>query len=155
MQNDCKLDHIECITSIFDKIFEHDIKERISIEQIAPLQAQSHCCKNCIRQIMVFINAFGVIDMKTTDDSITIAVKSIRAKYFIKSILEYIKSGRQIFGNWDESKGAFPELNENNLFCGPNFLYYMEQKRVELGKVNSTIGHLDSSRAIIKARFKS
>lgn len=101
-----------CLSQIMNKIVAYPEKEVIQIEDLS----SDEQCMKCIMSALTILNTFGVADITET----TVKVKSLTAKYFIKSLFEYINNGLVLLINWEEPKGKAPELNENNIFFGPS-----------------------------------
>lgn len=136
----------DCLSLILNKIVSKPEREIIKIND---LYTDSEC-ERCILSTLTFLNVLGVIELTES----TLKIKSLTAKYFISSYINYFSNDLKLFTNWEEQKGKLPELKENNMFFGPNFLYYMEKRRVETCSNSLPIRYGDVSRVIIKTKYK-
>ncbi|MBP9759509.1 ATP-binding protein [Candidatus Dojkabacteria bacterium] len=80
---------------------------------------------------LIFIKFFGAIEVKEFKDTNikVITVKSRIARLFLFTLENYIKKGHSLISDWEIS-GYNEEVNIRNFYRAVEFMYYMENKRV-------------------------
>lgn len=141
-----------CFIKVLGSIVEQSDKDIILINSLYANKQNGVNCETCILSMLSMLHFFGVISFVQIDNLTAIKIKSLPAKYFIMSLKEYVSNGLTLLSKWEENKGKIPATDEKNIFSGPQFLYYMEEKRVKECKNAAPIRRGEVARAIFKAR---
>lgn len=141
------LDHIR-------KIIQNFINE---IELFEPgvglkkyLSGKSTEDKEACRSSIVFLDFFGLVDIKRLNNDISVLFKSKSATVFAKSLGEYIFEKYKLISNWDDNNAQ----TDSNFFShGKKLLYLLEKKRIEEYKSTNYFAFSDLVLVCIKANI--
>lgn len=141
-----------CVIKILKHIASFKEKELVILEKIYP-DEENNACNHCVLSLAVILSVLGVIELRYKENEPNgFIIKSLTAKYFILSFAEYVQNGLELFSQWEEDKGRFPVITENNIFFGVQFLNLMEAKRIEACPSSRVLGLHENSRVIIKSQ---
>ena len=85
-----------------------------------------------VTAVVQLLNAFGALS--TTVDplpgALTVKAGTPASAFFLKSLAEYVEHDAAILHNWARNGTVEPPYDEEAILFGPQFLYFMERRRV-------------------------
>lgn len=110
----------------------------------------------CSTTLIAILKAFDAITVVYESGSNRPMVKasSRSAYYFIKSLSAYLHEGHTIISNWERPGINTGPYSAHEVLSGPQFLYFMEQRRTTDKKNAHPIRKTTVVKAIIKARIR-
>ncbi|HEY0639822.1 MAG TPA: NUDIX hydrolase [Pseudonocardiaceae bacterium] len=98
------------------------------------------------------LNAFGALG--TTVDPLTgmLAVKADTpvSALFLRSLAEYVEHDAAILHNWARNGTTEPPYDEQAVLLGPQFLYFMERRRVSCVPGATVLRRVQVSQVVVK-----
>lgn len=82
--------------------------------------------------VVSLLSAFGVLAITTDPTTGALRVKAATkaAALFLKSLAEYVEQNSAILHNWSRIGTVEPPYDEQVVLSGPQFLYFMERRRM-------------------------
>jgi 8-oxo-dGTP pyrophosphatase MutT (NUDIX family) len=82
--------------------------------------------------VVSLLSAFGALLITTdpTNGALRVKAATTAAALFLKSLAEYVEQDSVILHNWSRIGTAEPPYDEQAVLSGPQFLYFMERRRM-------------------------
>jgi hypothetical protein len=147
-----------CISAMLEKIPASWDKDSKSVAEICESSgSNSAFCAGCFVALLEFLKTFDTIDTSQKKGETTVKAKSETSTYFIRSLSRYVKKKEKIllFPQTDETDSktlSNESISPNLITYGPQFVYAMENRRINVLNDDFPIRHENVSVGIIKGR---
>lgn len=110
--------------------------------------------RDAARAVFAFLKFFNVLEITKKKNDLLIKPGSNLAENFLKSLVIYVKEELPLISNWLVPENPEAYSPENIFNWGNQFLYYMENRRVELFSSKARLRRALPVVLIIKARLQ-
>jgi hypothetical protein len=102
--------------------------------------------------LVALLEAWGVL--RTTVDPAT-GIRSVKAdtptaSHFLRSLAEYVENGQAILDNWSREGTVEAPYEEAAVLSGPQFLYFMERRRLARSPGAAALRKVQVAQVVIK-----
>jgi hypothetical protein len=155
MSSCLKTDRANRVASIIQNIPSFE-QNAIEFAQLCP-QSSSNMdqCDGCRYAILEMLEVFDAINVADEKGKILVKSKSESSFYFLQSIARFVRLRMKIVDNWKRVLVEPKQTNKGSLVSGNQFLFAMENRRVNHYKDKEPIRKIDVSFSVIKAKVKN
>ncbi|MFY1687170.1 hypothetical protein [Plantactinospora sp. WMMB782] len=102
--------------------------------------------------VVSLLNAFGALVITTDPSTGALRVKAATtaAALFLKSLAEYVEQNSAVLHNWSRIGTAEPPYDEQAILSGPQFLYFMERRRMSTSSGAAALRSVRVSQVVVK-----
>ncbi|SNY25363.1 NUDIX domain-containing protein [Paractinoplanes atraurantiacus] len=102
--------------------------------------------------VVGLLSAFGalVITTDSTTGSLRVKAATTAASLFLKSLAQYVEQNFAVLDNWSRIGTAEPPYNEQAILSGPQFLYFMERRRMSGTSGATALRSVRVSQVVVK-----
>jgi 8-oxo-dGTP pyrophosphatase MutT (NUDIX family) len=105
---------------------------------------------------MSLLGAFGVLrpERDPASGQVGVVAVSPQARYFLRSLASYVRTGHSILDNWERPGTAEPPFTGRQVLSGPQFLYLAEERRLALDADAAPLRQTDVVQVVVKCRLR-
>ncbi|MEU9740165.1 NUDIX hydrolase [Micromonospora chersina] len=102
--------------------------------------------------VVSLLNAFGALVITTdpTTGALRVKAATTAAALFLKSLAEYVEQNSAVLHNWSRIGTAEPPYDEQAILSGPQFLYFMERRRMSGSSDAAALRSVRVSQVVVK-----
>ncbi|MCG5446529.1 NUDIX hydrolase [Micromonospora sp. NIE79] len=128
----------------------------VDLERLCQTTGVSAAATPAVADLLVLVfDIFDVVRLtvEPTTGQRLIKANAPAAGLFLSSLAEHVRAGQPILGNWDRAGTSEPPYHIQQVLAGPQFLYLMEQQRMEVDRSARPLRHTEVSQIVIKVGF--
>ncbi|MFI7578425.1 NUDIX domain-containing protein [Micromonospora sp. NPDC049497] len=102
--------------------------------------------------VVTLLSAFGALAI-TTDPAtgaLRVRAATTTAALFLKSLAEYVEQNSAVLHNWSRIGTSEPPYDEQEILSGPQFLYFMERRRMSAFSDAAPLRSVRVSQVVVK-----
>ena len=102
--------------------------------------------------VVSLLSAFGALVITTdpTTGALRVKAATTAAALFLKSLAEYVEQNSAVLHNWSRIGTAEPPHDEQAILSGPQFLYFMERRRMSGSSGAPALRSVRVSQVVVK-----
>ena len=145
------------IASILEAIPPFWAKESMSTLEMCPSQETGNSlCKGCLTALLEILRVFDAVTTSSKRGRVAVKAKSEASYYFLRSLARYVRMNYKLVPfSHEERKVVNTEATATDAFMfGTQFVYTMEDKRVNLFNDDTPIRNVQVAIAIVKSKVR-
>jgi hypothetical protein len=105
-----------------------------------------------VTAVVHLLNAFGALSMGVDPltSAVTVKAGTPAAALFLKSLAEYVEHDTALLHNWARNGTVEPPYDEQAILYGPQFLFFMERRRISCVSDAKVLRTAKISQVVIK-----